>query len=86
MKKLIEQVEGEGLESLIGEDVVLWCLNYIYTGTLIGVNQTDVLLSNASVVYETGPLQDKEFKDAQALGTDWYVRTKAIESYGRKIK
>lgn len=84
MKKLVEQVEGEGLESLLGEHVVIWCLNYIYSGKLIGVNSQDVLLEEASVVYETGPLQDKQFKDAQPLPGPWYIRTATIESYGKR--
>ena len=31
-------VECEGLEKLLGKKVTLFCLNYIYTGTLVGVN------------------------------------------------
>lgn len=84
MKKLVEEVEGEGLESLLGEYVTAWCLNYIYSGKLIGVNTDTILLSEASVVYETGPLCDPGFKDAQALPGDWYIRTAVIESFGRR--
>lgn len=82
MKKLIEHVEGEGLEALMGERVTLFCANYIYTGKLIGVNGTCVLLEAAAIVYETGPLTDKAWKDAQALPHNWYVQTSAIESFG----
>ena len=84
MKKLVEEVQGEGLESLIGETVVIWCFNYIYSGRLTGVNASDILLTDAKVVYETGPLCDPDFKDAQPLPHDWYIRTAAIESYGKK--
>jgi hypothetical protein len=82
MKKLVEEVTGEGLGSLLGERVTLWCECYIYAGKLIGVNERDVLLEDAAVVYETGPLCDKGFKDAQPLPGPWYVRTAKIESYG----
>ena len=84
MKKVVkvEEVEGEGLLALIGQDVTLWCMNYIYAGNLVGVNDTDVMLSNAKVVYQTGPLKDTGFEDAQDLPADWYVRIGAIESYG----
>lgn len=82
MKKLVEIDEGEGLEKLIGQRVTLYCLNYIYTGLLTGVNTHDVLLRDAAVVYETGPYSDSKWKDAQALPHDWYVRTSCIESYG----
>lgn len=82
MKKLIQQVEGEGLEALLGEYVTVWCINYIYTGKLVGVNTHDILLEEPQVVYETGPLTDLKFKDAQPLPGPRYVRTAAIESYG----
>lgn len=83
MKKLVnvQEVEGEGLVGLMGENVMLFCLNYIYAGKLVGVNEKDVLLENASIVYETGELTAKKFTDAQATPFPLYVRTSAIESY-----
>ena len=88
MKKLIEvqEVEGEGLVKLMGEQVMLFCVNYIYTGKLIGVNEAYVLLENPSIVYETGPFGDKKFKDAQALPFEHYVQISAIESFGKTDK
>jgi len=83
MKKIVEDVAGEGLESLLGENVTLWCECYIYAGKLVGVNEAEVLLENASVVYETGPLTQPGFKDAQGLPGPWYVRVAKIESYGK---
>lgn len=84
MKKLIEVSEDEeGLLSLIGKSVLLFCLNYIYTGTLSGVNESCVLLTNAQIVYETGAFTDRGYKDAQLLpGVAWYVQRGAIESFG----
>jgi hypothetical protein len=83
MKKIITEVAGEGLEALLGEHVMLFCANYIYCGTLAGVNQTCVLLENPKIVYETGAFEDKNYKDVQALHTDkWYVQMSAIESFG----
>ena len=82
MKKIITEVEGEGLVKLLGERVTLFCANYIYTGKLEGVNESCVLLTDASVVYETGPFGDKKWKDAQSLPAEWYVQTSAIESFG----
>ena len=82
MKKIIEEVQGEGLESLLGEHVTLWCECYIYAGKLIGVNETCVLLSEAKIVYETGGLCESGFEDAQSLPSDWYVQTSKIESFG----
>ena len=81
MKKLIEEVSGEGLESLMGQRVTFWCFNYIYTGKLVGVNDVQVMLSDAAVVYETGPFSEEEWKDAQELPKDVYIRLNAVESY-----
>jgi hypothetical protein len=82
MKKIIEEVEGEGLVKLLGQRVTLFCMNYIYTGKLTGVNDTCVLLTDAAIVYETGAFTDSKWKDAQALPHDWYVQVSAIESFG----
>lgn len=84
MKKLIkvEEVQGEGLVGLMGQVVTLFCMNYIYTGLIVGVNDTFVKLEKAKIVYETGAFTDKEFKDAQKLPNDWYIKTASIESYG----
>jgi len=82
MKRLIEDVEGEGLVSLMGQRITLFCVNYIYTGKLVGVNDEDLKLADASIVYETGAFNEPTWKDAQSLPNDHYVRTSAIESYG----
>ena len=82
MKKIITEVEGEGLISLLGETVTLFCAVYIYTGKLVGVNDTCVLLEDAKIVYETGAFHEKNWKDAQALPNKWYVQTSMIESFG----
>lgn len=81
MKKII-QVDGEGLESLLGERVTFFCMNYIYTGKLIGVNDSCVLLDEPSIVYETGPFDKKEWLDAQSLPNQIYVQISSIESFG----
>ena len=79
----VTEVEGEGLEALLNENVMLFGLNYIYAGKLVGVNSTFVKLENAKIVYETGAFGEKGYKDAQPLpGTSWYVQTSAIESFG----
>lgn len=85
MKKLVkvEEVTGEGLIGLMGENVTLFCLNYIYAGKLVGVNDTFVKLENAKIVYETGPFNDSNFKDAQSLPHEWYIQLSAVESFGK---
>lgn len=86
MKKLLNVVETEqsGMEELLGEEIIIFSVNYIYTGKLVGVNDTCVLLDNAKLVYETGNMSEPGFKDAQDLPcSQWYVSTSAIESFGR---
>ena len=83
MKKLVEEVEGEGLVSLMGERVTLFGLNYIYTGKLVGVNDSFVKLEDPAIVYETGEYTEKKWKDVQELPTKvWYVMTRCVESFG----
>lgn len=38
MRKIIE-VENDGYEKLLGEQVLVFCMNYIYTGKLAGANE-----------------------------------------------
>lgn len=84
MKKIVQTVEvqGQGLEALLGEKVTVFSLNYIYHGKLTGVNTTDILLEDAYIVYDTGAFTESGFKDAQPLGKEWRLRTATIESYG----
>lgn len=84
MKKIANVVEvaGEGLESLLEETVTFFCVNYIYTGKLTGVNSTFVKLESPKIVYETGAFSDKAWKDAQALPGTIYIQTAAIEAFG----
>jgi hypothetical protein len=85
MRRLVnvQEVEGDGLMAFMGERITLYCLNYIYTGLLIGVNDTCVVLKDAAIVYETGPLLEKDWKEAQGFPSDWYVQISSIESFGR---
>lgn len=82
MKKIVEEVSGEGLEKLLGERVTLFCAIYIYTGRLVGINNDCVLLEEAGIVYETGELNTKTWKDKQDLPGQWYVQKGMIESFG----
>ena len=84
MKKLptsVVEVENEGLISLLGKTITVFCANYIYTGVLEGVNESCIKLTKASIVYETGAFTDKTWKDAQALPNDLYVQLGLIECF-----
>jgi hypothetical protein len=83
MQKLVQvqEVEGEGLIGLMGQRVTLFCMNYIYTGTLTGVNSTCVLLENAGIVFETGAFNTNDWTDYQQMPNKLYVQLSAIESF-----
>lgn len=83
MKKIVtvQEVDGEGLDGLLGQRITVWCLNYIYTGDLTGINDDYIKLENAAIVYETGPLGDKAWTDAQNLPHPCYVMLRCVESF-----
>lgn len=83
MKRIIEDSNLSGLDSLLGETVLLMCTCYFYTGKLIGVNMNSVELEDPAIVYETGSWQEKGFKDSQLLPVRiWQVQRSHIESFG----
>ena len=80
--KHIEEIECEGLLALLGQRITVFCAVYIYTGELVGVNDTCIKLKDPSIVYETGPFNDKKWKDAQALPNEFYIQIGMIEGFG----
>lgn len=86
MKKLVqvEEVDGEGLEGLLGERVLLICAGYFYEGKLVGVNGSFVKIEDAHIVYATGAWSDKAYADTQKLHQkEWYIQRGLIESFGK---
>lgn len=81
MKKIVEVID-EGFEGLLGEIVTLFCMNYFYTGKLVGVNSTCVKLDEPKIVYDTGDWSSKDWLDAQSLSASIYVQTSSIEAFG----
>ena len=69
MKKLVNvtEVSGEGLLALLGLRVTFFCLDYIYTGNLVGVNDDCVLLEDAGIVYQTGAFTLKSWEEYQSF-------------------
>lgn len=83
MKKLVIEDEQEGLLALLGERVTFYGINYIYTGKLVGVNETCVKIEDGGIVYETGAMDKKEWKDYQPFPNKyWYLQNSAFESFG----
>jgi hypothetical protein len=83
MKKVVQvtEVDGEGFEALLDKQVLIFCMSYIYTGKLIGVNKSCVLLSDPCIVYETGAWGSTSFQDAQGLPNQLYVQISSVESF-----
>jgi hypothetical protein len=69
------------LEDLLGERVTLFCVNYIYTGALVDPYGEYIQLTDAGIVYETGELGSKTWKDMQKLPNDVFVMKSAVESF-----
>lgn len=77
---------SHGLHRLVGRQVAVWCMNYIYAGTLVEVRESVAVLDDAKVVYQTGPLKGDSWEDAQDLPSQWAVCLSAIESFGQMVK
>lgn len=88
MKKLVnvQEVEDEGLISLMGEEVIILCSNYHYAGKLVGVNDKFILLEKGGIVFETGAFTDSKWKDFQQVGKALYIMTNSIESFAKGKK
>jgi hypothetical protein len=80
--KTIEENENEGLMSLIGQRVTFYCLDYIYCGDLIGVNDVQIKLQNCKIVYDTGAFEKTTWETAEKFPNDWFIRLSAVTSYG----
>lgn len=81
MKRICEDEQQSGLEGLIGESVLLLCSNYFYHGKVEALSDTDVELSDAGIVYETGSWEDEGFTDKQDLPANVFVKIQAVEAY-----
>ena len=83
MKRVMTTTDDfSDLDTMLGEKVTLIGGVYIYTGVLSGVSDVHVKLDDPKLVYETGPLMDSEWKDAQSLPSPWRVMLANIESWG----
>lgn len=82
MKKLVETIEQSHMENYIGEVITVFSCRYIYSGKLVSIDETSICIEDAGIVYETGELSDKKWKDRQPLPTKWCISTSSIESFG----
>lgn len=73
--------EPGGWEAAHGKRILVHATNYNYSGILSGVNSICVELTDASVVFETGPYTDKKFKDAQKTPRPITLFTNSVECF-----
>lgn len=82
-KKKIDPLQLLAVKArLLEHRVTFWCINYIYTGTVVEITDQYICLRDAAVVYETGAFSDKAWKDAQSLPHEFYIMRDAIEGFG----
>lgn len=75
-------VPDEGLISLLGKRVMLFCMRFHYAGVLEGVNESCVKLSNAQIVLDTGLFSNNRFADAQVpYKAEFYVQISSIQMF-----
>jgi len=68
------------IKELMGKNVTVFCMNYIYAGTLTAISDSFIALKNAAVVYVTGPFTNSHFTEAEKLPNPLYISIRAIES------
>lgn len=81
MKVLVKETAEEGLLALLGKKVTFYCVNYIYSGTLVGVNSDCIKLEDAILVYSTGSHDSKSFEDSGKFPNPVYIQKSAIEIF-----
>ncbi len=81
-KRLVSAEEISHLESYLGEIVTLFCCRYIYSGKLVSIDDNSLCLEESGIIYETGELTDKTWKDRQKLPGRWNIALSSIESFG----
>ena len=69
------------MKKYIGKTVLVFCMNYIYTGVVKSVTKNEAVLSRGAIVYETGSFDSAKFGDAQLLGDELVIRLSSMESY-----
>jgi hypothetical protein len=67
--------------ALMNERVTFFCINYIYTGKLVEVDEAVAVLEDAAIVFDTGEFSNKDWLDAQKLPHPCHVMVQSIESY-----
>ncbi len=80
---MTREEKNKELETLMGMEVVLICVNFIYTGVVSAIHNDCVSITNAKIVLETGETtKDKMQVEAVLYSSKWTIMLDAIESFG----
>ena len=71
------------LPSLIDERVLVYGVNYFYTGILVAIDDFNIELEDVSIVYDTGDHDADNFADSQKLKGNRIINRNAYESIER---
>ncbi len=88
--EMSSEIKDDGVspwESLMGETVCVYSLNYIYSGVLSGVNGNTVMLTDAEIVYDTGEHNAKKWLNASKLPCkELFLSTSTIEAFFKLVR
>ena len=80
-EKTVVRKKQDEWTGLMGKKITLFCMNYVYTGTLDSRSVDTVKLTDASVVFETGAFSEKGWKDFENLPNPVYVQIRNVEAF-----
>ncbi len=72
MQDTVETLNKEGLEGLLGLTITLFCMNYIYTGKLVGINNNCIKLENPKGITSSGLSTGPIFQEIAKYIIDYF--------------
>jgi len=70
------------LQSYLNKKIVIYCCRYIYTGTVISIDDFSLRLKDGGIIYETGSHNADNWESFEAIKKDHCVALQSIESFG----
>lgn len=85
MRKVIEETDEQPFDALMNCRVMVRCMNWIYAGKLVAVNDVCLFLDDASIVYDTGSEKTHGYETEEKLPCQLGVMFSAIESFNCEV-
>ena len=57
------------------------CTNYIYSGQIENISKDTVVSKNAQIIFETGPINQKGWRNSEDFPHLLFIARQSIESY-----